>query len=229
MDLTDVRAGALDIAPMLFGVVPFGLVAGATPVSEGLGAAAAMGFATIVFAGASQLAAIDVLAGGGSALVAVVAACTINLRMLLYSASLAPFLAKEPLFRRLGVAYFLTDQAYATSITRWSGDDEPARRLPYYFGGAVLLWASWQVSVLTGALVSDAVPESLPLDFAIPLVFLVLLVPTLVSRPAVVAAAVGGLAAVVAAELGADELSILVGALSGIGAGAFTEARMART
>jgi predicted branched-subunit amino acid permease len=73
------------------------------------------------------------------------------------------------------------------------------------------------------------VPESLPLDFAIPLVFLVLLVPTLVSRPAVVAAAVGGLAAVVASELGADELSILVGALAGIAAGAFTEARMART
>jgi len=228
MDLTDVRAGALDIAPMLFGVVPFGLVAGATPVSEGLGTAAAMGFATIVFAGASQLAAIDVLAGGGSALVAVVAACTINLRMLLYSASLAPFLAKEPLPRRLGVAYFLTDQAYATSIVRWTGDDDPGRRLPYYFGGAVLLWASWQVSVLTGALISDAVPESLPLDFAIPLVFLVLLVPTLVSRPAVAAAAVGGLAAVVAAELGADELSILVGALAGIAAGAFTEARTAR-
>jgi predicted branched-subunit amino acid permease len=228
MDLSDVRAGALDIAPMLVGVVPFGLVAGATPVSEGLGIGAAMGFATIVFAGASQLAAIDVLADGGSALVAVVAACTINLRMLLYSASLAPFLAKEPLPRRLGVAYFLTDQAYATSITRWSAEEEPARRLPYYFGGAVLLWASWQVSVLTGALVSDAVPESLPLDFAIPLVFLVLLVPTLASRPAVVAAAVGGLAAVAAAELGADELSILVGALAGIAAGAFTEARMER-
>ena len=227
MDLTDVRAGAAAIAPMLVGVVPFGLVAGATPASEGLGTAAALGFSTILFAGASQLAAIDVLADGGSALVAVIAACTINLRMLLYSASLAPFLAKEPLSTRLGVAYFLTDQAYATSITRWSGDDEPARRLPYYFGGAVLLWASWQVSVLTGALVSDAVSESLPLDFAIPLVFLVLLVPTLVSRSAVVAAAVGGLAAVVAAELGADELSILVGALAGIAAGAFAEARMA--
>jgi predicted branched-subunit amino acid permease len=228
MDLSDVRAGAAAIAPMLVGVVPFGLVAGATPVSEGLGTAAAMGFATIVFAGASQLAAIDVLADGGSALVAVIAACTINLRMLLYSASLAPFLAEEPLRRRLAVAYFLTDQAYATSITRWSAGEEPRRRLPFYFGGAVLLWIGWQLSVLTGALVSGAVPESLPLDFAIPLVFLVLLVPTLVSRPAVVAATVGGLAAVAGAELGADELSVLVGALSGIAAGAFAEARAER-
>jgi predicted branched-subunit amino acid permease len=160
--------------------------------------------------------------------VAVIAACTINLRMLLYSASLAPFLAEEPLRRRLAVAYFLTDQAYATSITRWSAGEEPRRRLPFYFGGAVLLWIGWQLSVLTGALVSGAVPESLPLDFAIPLVFLVLLVPTLVSRPAVVAATVGGLAAVAGAELGADELSVLVGALSGIAAGALAEARAER-
>jgi hypothetical protein len=49
-----------------------------------------------------------------------------------------------------------------------------------------------------------------------------------VSRPAVVAATVGGLAAVAAAELGADELSVLVGALSGIAAGAFAEARAER-
>jgi predicted branched-subunit amino acid permease len=230
MDLSEVRAGATAVAPMLLGVVPFGLVAGATPVSGGLGIGAAMGFATIVFAGASQLAAIDVLSDGGSALVAIVAACTINLRLLLYSASLAPFLAEEPLGRRLGVGYLLTDQAYAVSITRWSAPgDDPHRRLPFYFGGAVLLWGSWQLAVLTGALISDAVPDSLPLDFAVPLVFLVLLVPTLVNRPAVVAAAVGGGAAVAAAELGADELSILVGALAGIAAGAFTEARLARS
>jgi predicted branched-subunit amino acid permease len=210
---------------MLLGVVPFGLVAGATPVSEGLGTAAALGFSTIVFAGASQLAAIDVLADGGSALVAVVAACTINLRMLLYSASLAPFLAKERLRRRLGVAYLLTDQAYAVSITRWSAPgDDPRRRLPFYFGAGLLLWGSWQLSVLTGALISGAVPDSLPLDFAVPLVFLVLLIPTLVSPSAVAAATVGGLAAVLGAELGADELSILIGALAGIAAGAATEA-----
>jgi predicted branched-subunit amino acid permease len=89
----ELRAGAAAVAPMLVGVVPFGLVAGASPVDQGLGGAAAIGFSMIVFAGASQLAAIDVLGDGGSALVAVLAALTINLRMLLYSASLAPYLS----------------------------------------------------------------------------------------------------------------------------------------
>ena len=66
-------------------------------------------------------------------------------------------------------------------------------------------------------------PESLPLDFAVPLVFLVLLVPAVNSRPAAVAATVGGGSAVLAAELGAGTLSIIVGAACGIAAGTIAE------
>ena len=208
---------------MLVGIIPFGLIAGATPVTNGLGGAAAIGLSTIVFAGASQLAAVDVLAHGGSVLVAVLAACTINLRMLLYSASIAPYLADEPVPRRLGAAYLLTDQAYAVSITRWSEDTDRERRLPYFLGAGLLLWSAWQVSTVVGVLVGSAVPADVPLDFAVPLVFLVLLVPTLTSRPALVAAAVGGAAAVAAAEAGAGPLYIIVGALSGIAAGAVAD------
>jgi predicted branched-subunit amino acid permease len=223
---TEVRAGAAAIAPMLVGVIPFGLVAGATAVSDGFGVGAAVGMSTIVFAGASQLAAFQALASGGSAVVAAIAACTINLRMLLYSASLAPHLAHEKTGRRLLAAYLLTDQAYAVSITRWqAGDTEPEGRLPYYLGAGVTLWAVWQLSTLAGALAGAALPSDLPLDFAVPLVFLVLLVPTLTSRPALVAAAAGGGAAVVAAELGAGSLSILAGAVVGIAAGALAEGR----
>lgn len=222
---------------MLVGVIPFGLVAGATPATTGLGGGVSIGLSTIVFAGASQLAAADALADGGSALVAVVAACTINLRLLLYSASLAPHLAAVPMRRRLLIGYLLTDQAYAVSITRWTreADDEasggpPApgleRKVPYYFGAAVLLWANWQVCTIVGVLIGSAVPDSLPLDFAVPLVFLVLLVPAISSRPAAVAAIVGGLVALFADEVGAGHLSVLFGALGGIAAGAGAEATL---
>lgn len=230
----EAAAGARSVAPMLVGVIPFGMVAGATPTTTGLGGGSAIGLSTIVFAGASQLAAADVLAKGGGAIVAVVAACTINLRMLLYSASLAPHLAHVSIRQRLLMAYVLTDQAYAVSITRWSGEAarageggpaaDPARRVPYYLGAALLLWVNWQACTILGVLVGAAVPDSLPLDFAVPLVFLVLLVPVVTSRPSVAAAAVGGGVAVLAAELGASHLAVLVGALSGIAAGAVTEA-----
>jgi predicted branched-subunit amino acid permease len=208
---------------MLVGVIPFGLVAGATPVTDHLGGGVAIGFSTIVFAGASQLAALDVLHSGGSAIVAALAAWTINLRMLLYSASLAPHLAGERMWRRLAAAYLLTDQVFAVSVTRWDGDDDPERRLPYFFGAGLCMWTVWQISTVTGVLIGAAVPKDIPLDFAVPLVFLVLLIPVLVSTPAIVAAIGGGGAAVIAAEAGAGHLSIIAGAISGIAAGAIAE------
>lgn len=227
--LTDVRAGAAAVAPMLLGVLPFGLVAGAAPVSHGFDAWSAVGLSTIVFAGASQLAIVDVLARGGSAVVAVLAALTINLRMVLYSASLAPYLGHVPTRRRLGAAYVLVDQVYALSVTRWAGDDRPEGRLSFYMGAGGLLWVSWVASTVAGAVVGGAVPDDVPLDFAVPLVFLVLLVPVLVDRPAVVAALAGGAAAVIAAEAGAGPLSTIVGAVAGIGAGAVVDARRSRS
>jgi predicted branched-subunit amino acid permease len=211
---------------MLIGVVPFGLVAGATTVTDGFGTLAAVGLSTIVFAGASQLAALQALAGGGSALVAAVAACTINLRLLLYSASLAPHLAHERLSRRALAAYLLTDQAYAVSITRWDAETtDPPGRFSYFAGAGLALWVSWQLSTLAGALAGNVLPDDVPLDFAVPLVFLVLLMPTLTTRPAVIAAIAGGTAAVLADQLGVGSLSILAGALAGITAGAAADAR----
>lgn len=222
---SEFRGGAAAAAPMLLGVIPFGLVAGAAPVSHGYGGWSAVGLSTIVFAGTSQLAIVDVLSSSGSIAVAVLAAWTINLRMILYSASLAPYLRHEPTRRRLGAAYLLVDQAYALSVTRWARDDGPEGRLSYYLGVCALLWTAWVSSTVVGALLGTAVPDSVPLDFAVPLVFLVLLLPALVDRPAVVAAVVGGVAAVAAAQVGAGPLSSLVGAGAGIVAGAVTDAR----
>jgi len=233
---SELTAGIRSILPMLIGVVPFGLVAGVTPVASGLGADVGVGFSVLVFAGASQLAAIEVLTGGGTAVVAALAACTINLRMLLYSASIAPYLAHESLTRRMLAAYLMTDQAYAVSVTRWAGprptdgvdvgtvrDDGRGHRLSFYLGAALTLWCSWQASTVAGVLLGNAVPESVPLGFAVPLVFLVLLVPTLTRTHAVVAALVGGAATVLGYELGVGALSVMLGAVAGIVAGALVD------
>ena len=220
------RAGVAAAAPLLVGVVPFGLVAGAAPVAHGFSPTSAIGLSTIVFAGASQLAIVDVLAEGGSVLVAVLAALTINLRMVLYSASLAPYLGHESTRRRLGAAYLLVDQVYAMCIARWAADGgRTEERLPFYLGIAALLTTSWVSCTILGALVGPALPDDIPLDFAIPLVFLVLLVPILVDRPSIAAAITGGAAAVFAAEAGAGPTSTIVGAAAGILAGAVVDAR----
>lgn len=225
----ELRAGAASMAPMLIGVVPFGLVAGTTPAAVGMDWASALGFSIILFAGASQLAAIDVLSRDGSALLAAVVAWTINLRMLLYSASLAPYLAHEPLRRRLVASYLMVDQNYALCVTRWQeGRDDPAGRAWFFIGGGLLLWSGWQLATLTGALLGESLPAELPLDFAVPLVFLVLLIPAINSRPAAVAAAVGGAATVAAYEVGAGSLAIVCGAVAGIIGGTLAEIALHR-
>lgn len=218
------RAGARAAAPLLAAVVPFGLVAGATPAAAGFGIAAAVGMSTFVFAGASQLAMTDVLAGGGSALVAAMAAWVINLRMLLYSASMAPFLAHESLRRRLAVAYLTVDQNYALAISHWG----PRTRAPdgsFVIGAGLLLGAAWVGSTAVGAALGSTLPEELPLDFAVPLVFLVLLVPVLTTAPAVAAALAGGGVAVATAEAGLGPWSVMAGAVAGITAGTFVDWR----
>jgi predicted branched-subunit amino acid permease len=225
---TAVRDGLADAAPMLIGIVPFGLVAGAAPIAAGLDVSHAIGLSVFLFAGASQLAVADVLGSGGGVAIAVLTAVTINLRLLLYSASLAPPLAAERLRSRLAAGYLLVDQAYALSIVRWDGTDDRRDRLPYYFAVAGLLWAVWQLTTVVGALAGASVPEEVPLDFAVPLVFLVLLVPVLDKRPSLVAAVVGGAAAVASAELGAARLSIMIGGLAGIAAGTVAEIRHER-
>jgi len=222
------RAGVIAVTPLLVGVIPFGLVAGAAPVDAGLGGGIAVGLSTVVFAGASQLAMVDVLGGGGSVAVAVLTAWTINLRLMLYSASLSPFLARESHTRRAGIAYVLTDQAYAVSITRWAGGGhgaEPERRVPFYLGAALALWVNWQVCTVVGVLLGAAIPDALPIEFAVPLVFLVLLVPTLTSSPAVMAALFGGAAAVLCAQYGDAHLATVAGAAAGITAGVIAEYR----
>ena len=216
---TPFRTGVRDVAPLLLGVVPFGLVAGLAAVQADLGLPGAVGFSTIVFAGASQLAAIDLLGAGAPAWVVIGTVWVINLRMVMYSASLAPHMATLRRGPRLRAAYLLTDQAYAISIMEFRRRDwAPRQRLAVYLGAGISLWVTWQVSTVVGAIGGGAVPDSVPLGFAVPLAFLSLLVPAMTDRPTVVAAVVGGTVATLGVDLPSN-LGMPLGAVSGVLAG----------
>jgi predicted branched-subunit amino acid permease len=224
------RAGVLGIAPITLGVLPFGIIAGFAAVDIGLGLPEAMGFSVLVFAGASQLAAIELLGQGAPIGVAVLTVVVINLRMAMYSASLAPHLAAEPVHRRLGGAYILTDQAYAVAITRFLHEPEAgADRFWYYLGAALPMWLVWQPATVVGALVGDQVPDTVPLGFAVPLAFLALLVPAVTDRPSLAAALTAALVATVGAGWPTN-LGMPLGALAGVAVGfALARRRRART
>jgi len=213
-------AGMLAVAPMLPGVAPFGIIAGLTAVDTGLSATQAIAMSLTIFAGASQLATLQLIGEGALPVIILLTALTINLRLAMYSASLAPHL--QHLGRRwhLPLAYFLVDQNYAVAIQRYQAGDPAWNAWGhwYYLGAGVALWMTWQASTAVGVFAAAGVPRGWSLDFAIPLVFMVLLVPSLRSRAHIVAAAVGGFVAVAAAGIPL-KLGIVTGALSGIVAG----------
>lgn len=220
------QQGAVDILPVLVGMIPFGLVAGVAAVENGMGLAEASGFSMVVFAGASQLAAIDLLGRGAPALVAIGTIVVINLRMLMYSASLAPHLAAEPRVPRTLAAYVLTDQAYAMSLARFIEDAE-VPRLPYYLGTALPLWLGWQIMTVVGAFAGNLVPEGVPLGFAVPLVFLALLAPAMKDTPTIAAGIASGVVATAAAPLPAN-LGMPLAALTGVIVGLVVSVRAGR-
>lgn len=212
----DFLAGVRDVAPVVLGIVPFGLVAGAAAVEAGLTGAQAVGLSVVVFAGASQLAAIDLLADGAPLVVVVGTVVVVNLRMVMYSASIAPQFRDIAARWKALMSYLLTDQAYAMSLTRFR--ENGVSRRGYYLGVAAPLWVVWQICTIVGVVVGARVPAWLPLDFALPLVFLALLVPAMEDAGTVVAALVGGALATVGAGL-PYELGLPLGAVCGVLAG----------
>lgn len=222
------RAGVAAMLPITLGVVPFGLIAGIAATDAGLGLAQAIAFSVGIFAGAAQLAAFDLLGRDAPILVVVGTVLIINLRMLMYSAGLAPRLADQSRARRLAGAYWLTDQTFAVSVVRFDDDRAaPVSRWWFYVGAGLALWIVWQTSTIVGVVAGAAVPDVVPLGFALPLAFLSLLVPTLTDRPAVVAAVAAGTVAVVAAPLPANA-GMPLAAVTGILAGWLVSLRASR-
>jgi 4-azaleucine resistance transporter AzlC len=221
MDRDDFLRGVRDVSPLLFGILPFGLVAGIAAANAGLGLSEAVGMSVLVFAGASQLAALDLIGRDAPLTVVFVTAVVINLRMLMYSASLAPYLQHLAGRVKAGLAYLLTDQAYALSIASYRAE-ESVDRAAYYLGAAGTLWVVWQIATVAGVLLGTGVPDAWGLEFAVPLVFLALLIPAMEDGPTTVAGVIGGTAAVVGAGLPLN-LGLLVGATVGIAAGLASE------
>jgi len=218
--------GTWAIMPLLPGIVPFGMIAGVAAAEAGFGSAAGIGQSIVVFAGAAQLATVQLLSDGAVPLVIILTGLTINLRFAMYSASLAPHLVGLAWWQRILTCYFMTDQVYVLSVIRFATHPElPVdRRMRYYLGAGVTIWLVWQGSTIAGYLLGSRVPPEWSLDFFLPLSFLALLVPGLRDRPTVVAALVAGTLAFAGRGLPFN-LGLFVGAILGIAAGYIVEAR----
>ena len=216
-------AGFRDIAPLAVPGIPFGFVLGVVIAESGLDQFVAWLSSPIIMAGAAQLAAIELLAESASAAVVLVTVAFINSRHLMYSAVLRPKFAGFPGWFRIVGPYVLVDQAFALALTQPDELDDRTR-MWHFLGSGAFLWTMWMTATGMGVLVGDITEPEWQLGFAVPLLFGGLMVLSITNRAGVVAAAVGGITAVLGAELPQGS-GVLLAIVLGVAAGGFVEAR----
>ncbi len=209
--------------PILFGAAPFGLIYGVLATGAGLPPAQALAMSSVVFAGSAQFIGAGLIGAGAPGPVVVLTTLIVNLRHMLYSASLAPHVRRLSPAWKAVLAYLLTDEAYAVAILNYEQPTDPTNKHWYFLGAGLALWATWQLSSAAGIYLGGQIPASWGLDFTLALTFIGLVAPALRDRAAVLAAASAGLTAVLTFGLPL-KLGLFLSAAVGIAAGLLAEA-----
>ena len=216
-------AGSREVAPTLVGTIPFGLVTGVAAIAAGLTPLQGLALSILAFSGIAQLVAIQLIAVGSPVVLTVAAATVVSLRLLMYSASLAPHVAHLDRRWRMLLSYLMTDQSFATTLARYAEPGDRSRRHWHFLGSSFTLWSTWQFAVAVGVLAGTGVPTNWSLDFIVVLTFVALMVPVVRTRADLAAAIAACVVAL--ATLGLPyRLALIAGSIAGIAAGLAMEA-----
>jgi 4-azaleucine resistance transporter AzlC len=194
-----VARGARLGLPIFLGYMPVGAAFGLAATAVGFTVAQATACSALVLAGAGQFIGVAALASGGNLVAALVATGVVNLRYLLFSATMAPHLKGVPRWHQVLLAHTLTDETFAVNI-----DDARAGRAERFSmtGVGLVSWVGWTLGTLIGAAAGSAIgdPSRWGVEFAMPAMFVALLVGQATGRRELIA---GGLAATLALALSA--------------------------
>lgn len=232
-DRADLRrafaAGARDIAPIVVALLPLGLAIGAAVSASSVPTVAGFVSGPLIFGGAAQALTIQMLDDGSAPVAIIAAALLVNSRVVVYSASIAPWFRSASLGARLAVAAPLIDPLFLRCTARFErGDLDQRGRLAHYAGAATLLMVSWMAIQAVAIFVGASVPSWMNLQMAAPLAFVGLLANSTRGRPMLMAAAVAGAVAVGGTGL-PYQSSIPLAIVAGLVAGAVSAAHVANT
>lgn len=217
-------AGVKAELPLMIGVLPFGMIYGILAISVGLPPSVAQAMSAIIFAGSSQFISAQLFALSVPAIINILTIGVVNLRHALYSASIAPYLQKLPNRWKWLLAYLLTDEAYAVTITHYQQETDRQNKHWFFLGSGLTLWTTWQLSTAAGIFLGTSIPASWSLDFTLALTFIAIVVPALKDRASTGAALTAGVAAVILFNLPL-KLGLLAASLIGILVGLAIERR----
>lgn len=205
--------GIRDQGSVAMGIAAWGLMTGVAMVKSGLSVLEAMLMTLIVYAGSAQLAAVPMIAAGAPLWVILAAAFCVNLRFVVFSAHLRPYLMHLPRWQRLATGYVTGDLSYVFFARRYPhpghAPSELAQQQAYLAGNCAVNYLAWMVASVIGIALANAIPTEWGLGFAGILALLGVLSSLASSPLRIVSAGVAGAAAVVAWALPL-KLNILV-------------------
>ena len=213
-------AGFRDTFPLVVGAIPFGIIFGTLAGTAGLSFWAAMGMSLFVFAGSSQFIAAGLVAAGTAWPVIVVTTFVVNLRHLLYGASMVPYYKSLSHWWKIVLSFGLTDETFAVAIGRYRKNDDSDKKKYYNLGSMVFMYTNWNLCTLIGLTMGKTFPgiATLGLDFAMPATFIGMVIPYLTSRPMWASVITAGSVALMTNSL-PHKLGLMIAALAGVAAG----------
>ncbi|MDR2387247.1 MAG: AzlC family ABC transporter permease [Deltaproteobacteria bacterium] len=224
------RAGFLAGSPLLLGIIPFGIIYGATARSAGLSLPQSVSMSLAVFAGSAQLFFVNLWASQVAIPILVLTCLALNLRLLIYGASIGLKLGPPSSYpMALLRSYILTDESYAVSTVAFLKPNFKHQKVFFFIGSGLPTWLGWQTTCVMGYLLGSIIPESWPLSLAVPLLFLSLLISILraggeKASAKVISAAVAGLSAIVLGFIPLN-LGLIVAIALGVTAGMILESK----
>lgn len=217
----DFTAGVRDIAPLVVALAPLGLAIGAAISTSSVPSFTGWLSGPLIFGGAAQLLTVQMLDEGAAPAAVVASALLVNSRVLVYSASIAPWFRSASLGQRLAVAAPLIDPLFLRCTARFDqGDLDQRGRLAHYAGAATLMLVAWAAIQAFAIWIGTSLPASMRLEMVAPLAFTGLLANSTKGRPMLVAAAVAGGVAVIGTGL-PYQSAIPVAVVAGLVAGTF--------
>jgi len=219
-------AGAKDTFPLVVGAIPFAIIFGALASPSGLSAGGAMAMSIFVFAGASQIVALNLMLTQASPALIILSTFVVNLRHTLYAATLGPQMKHLPQRWLLPLGFWLTDETFVVVIARYNAPDSSPYKHWYHLGSALSMYVNWNIFTLLGILAGQRLqnPQSWGLDFAMVVTFLGMLVPFIRSRPVLIAVLAAGVVATLTYSI-PNKLGLILAALAGVAAGVYAESR----
>jgi len=211
---SSVFRGVARALPIVMGYVPIGFAYGVLAKQAGLSVFNAVAMSVLVYAGSAQLIGAGLFAAAAPALSIVATTFVVNLRHMLFSAALSPYLKGWRKSELAIFAYELTDETFAVHSAGFPEGVPSKAEVIAVNVTAQLSWlcGSW-LGAVVGGLIKDVRP--LALDYTLPAMFTALLVMQIKVRAEIIVAALTGVLAVVLTLMGVGRWSVIVATVIG--------------